>query len=162
MRFVDEGSVRAALAVVAPALRAELLAIAGALRGLPEVALAVLHVEAERAFKCFPVELSTFDAHGNSVDCPLDGRSLLAGRTLLDPRDAYPLGRIDLFGIDTTPDLDLVERAIVEQLRAHWPTLERVRAYAGRISTSADRLPKPSELVSLDDGALQVVMLRWG
>lgn len=161
MRIVDERPVRAALAAVAPALRAELLALAGALRGLPEVALAVFHVEAEGAFDRFPVELSTFDAHGHSVDCSLDGRSLLAGRTLLDPREAYPLGRVDLFGLDTTPDLEIVERAIVAELRAHWPTLEHVHAYAGRVSWSADGRPGPCQLVSLDDGALRSVRLHW-
>ncbi|MCY1065201.1 hypothetical protein OV090_10540 [Nannocystis sp. RBIL2] len=161
MRFVDERSVRAALAALSPALQAELLAIAGALRVLPEVALVVFEVEAEGAFDSFPVVLSTYDAHGDVHDCSLDGRSLLPGRTLLPPRDAYPLGRIDFLGADTTPDLELVERAIVEQLLALWPRLERVRAYAGRIQVS-DGGPEPSSLVSLDDGALHVVTLRWG
>ncbi|MCY1059157.1 hypothetical protein [Nannocystis sp. SCPEA4] len=146
---------------MSPALQAELHAIAAALRALPQVALVVFHVEAERAFESFPVELSTHDAHGDDCDGSLAGRSLLAGRTLLDPRDAYPLGRVDLAGIDTTPDLELVERMIVEQLRALWPNLELVRAYAGRIETSDDGEPEPSELVSLDDGAHRFVTLRW-
>lgn len=161
MRLVDEVSVRAALAALSPALQAELLAIAGALRALPEVALAVFHVEADEAFQSFPVELFTYDAQGDDHECSLSGRKLLAGRTLLPPRDAYPLGRIDWFGADTTSDAELVERMIVEQLRAHWPKLERVRAYAGRIAWSDDDSPEPSELVSLDDGERRVVMLRW-
>jgi hypothetical protein len=59
------------------------------------------------------------------------------------------------------PNAPAVERAIVEQLRAHWPTLERVHAYAGRISWSADGRPEPGELLSLDDGTLRVVTLHW-
>ncbi|MFZ6180912.1 hypothetical protein [Nannocystis pusilla] len=161
MRFVDERSVRAALAALSPALQAELLAVAGTLRVLPKVALVVFDVQAEGAFDSFPVALSTYDAHGAVHDCSLDGRSLLAGRTLLPPRDAYPLGRIDFLGADTTSDLEIVERAIVEQLLALWPRLERVHAYAGRIHVS-DRGPEPSSLVSLGDGALHVVTLRWG
>lgn len=162
MRLVDERSVRAALAAVSPALQAELLNIAGALRDLPEVALAVFNVEAERAFERFPVELFTYDAHGYDYDeCSLDGLVLLAGRTLLDPRDSYPLGRVDWFGADTTPDLELIERLLVEQLRAHWPKIAHVHAYAGRIGMPDDEGPEPSELVSLDDGARRVITLRW-
>jgi hypothetical protein len=110
----------------------------------------VFDVQAEYAFGRFPVELATFDAHGNVYECSLDGRKLLAGRTLLDPRDDYPLGRIDWFGADTTSDLELVERMIVEELRAHWPKLAGVRACAGRVEWNDDG-PEMSGLVSLDE-----------
>ncbi|WAS94160.1 hypothetical protein [Nannocystis punicea] len=135
---------------MSPALQAELHAIATALRALPEVALVVFDVQAEYAFSSFPVEVFTFDAHGTDYECSLDGRRLLAGRTLLDPRDDYPLGRIDWFGADTTSDLELVERMIVEELRAQWPKLTGVRACAGRVEWKDDG-PDMSELLSLDD-----------
>ena len=135
---VSEAGVRAAFARLRPALEADVAAVLDEVKEVPAVAYLLFDLWAEAAFDEFPIRVEVFGADGEEVEgaARLDGRRLLPGTTLLPPEGAYPLGRFDWIGADTTADLALVERVCIDEFRITWAAADRalpgVRALIGR------------------------------
>jgi hypothetical protein len=123
----------------------------------------VFDVHGECAFQRFPVDVTTYDRQFHEMDSPIHCRHLLAGRTFLDPRDDYPLGRHDLAGVNFLEDLLVVQHAVTKHFLNAWA---RVRAtlpgYIGVVEVD-DRThqPLPSELVNLNTGQIETLTLEW-
>jgi hypothetical protein len=151
------------LALIERDLAARLSWVVSQLRERPEVVYLVFDISAELAFSEVPINVCTYDGDRREYNCPVHALDLLPGVPLLDPRDDYPLGRVDWLGFDTTPDLELVQQAIARRLQALWALLPediaRLQPYAGRVLTGEDRERSPSLLLNLRTGEIEAVEL---
>ena len=138
-RPITAEAVVQAIAAIRPALQLDLDEIRGELRPIREVKRVVFDVRGEYAFESLGTKVLLFGENGLLDPCPLQARKLLSGNTpLLDPRDEFPVGRVDIFGVDTTADLEVVGRVVSEQLHDLWnlagsSTTAPYSVYAGRI-----------------------------
>ncbi len=84
---------------------------------------------------------------GRELESPMHGHDLLAGKHLLEPRGAVPLGRADWLGFDTTPDIALVERVVLREFQQRWAVVigdkQRFDAFIGVWQSNLDHEPCP-------------------
>ncbi len=156
-------TVEQALSVLDDALAVE---IAGMLSEVSEVQhklVLVFHLHGEFAFQRFPVDVATYDRQFHEMDSPIHCRHLLAGRTFLDPRDDYPLGRPDLVGVSFVEDLFVVESALTKHFLSAWARVgATLPGYIGAVDVEDRTLqPLPSQLVNLNTGKMETLTLRW-
>ena len=145
--FVTEAAVTEGFKRLAGDLAEELRAIVASARGDERVAYLVFDLCPEAAFEAFPISAWMFDSEGQELESPMHAHDLLAGEHLLDPRGAVPLGRADWLGFDTTPDIELVERVLLQEFQQCWATVigdkQRFDAFIGVWRSNLDHEPCP-------------------
>ncbi len=98
----------------------------------------VFELEGHLIWEKFPVSMIAFDREGWDQSLVSTERTLLEGKRFLEGVEAYPLGRHDLFGWNTNPDLAAVEAELSAAIRtaaAPWQRklqLGSISAYVGR------------------------------
>jgi GNAT superfamily N-acetyltransferase len=120
-RVTEEG-VRAAFHQLRSRVDIEVRALLDEVLTAPDVAFLLFDVRSEVAFDEFPITVELFRVDGERSE---RGRPLLRGTTLLPPDGSYPLGRVDLFGVDTTPDAAIVEHVCIDEFRRLWRDVGR-------------------------------------
>jgi hypothetical protein len=156
-------TVEQALSALDDALAVEIAGLLSEVSDIQNEIVLVFDLHGELAFQRFPVDVTTYDRQFNEVDSPIHCRHLLAGRTLLDPRDDYPLGRQDLAGASFLEDLLVVQRALTKHFLGAWARVgATLPGYIGVVDVD-DRThePLPGELLNLNTGRIEALTLRW-
>ncbi len=120
IEWVTEDAVRAGFERLGPRLTDELREIAGLADDQHDLACLLFDLKPMYAFESVGITTWTFDSLGRPRETALDGRDLLRGESLLDPRGRYPLGRADSPLGSTVEDVGLVERVMHDELRKRW------------------------------------------
>jgi hypothetical protein len=157
---VSEESVSSAFNRIETVLAEELRRIVAAVETDEHVGYLLLDINPCFAFGTFPVTAWTFDRDGAERDGAMHGVHLLPTEYLLDPTADYPLGRPDWLGVDTMPDVALVERVMLKELRTAWLRVIgspcRFTALAGVWIADDDGATQPSAMMDLWTGESRV------
>jgi hypothetical protein len=152
--------VECAMTALDAPLAAELARLLSEVTYLQNDLVLVFDLHAWMAFDRFPVTVYTYDRQLRGIDSPIDGRGLLAGRTLLDPQDRYPIGWDDVAGANFTEDALVVERTVMKHLCQQWARVgATLPGYIGCVHGDDDS-SQIRHLTSLSTGEVEAVTLR--
>jgi hypothetical protein len=158
-------TVEGCLSAIDDALAAEIAGLVSEVSCAQDEILLVFVLRGETAFERFPVDVMTFNRRLHERDSPIHCRQLLAGRSLLDPSDDYPLGRADLAGASFLEDLFVVQRAVMKHFLSQWRRVgATLPAYIGMWSLDVDERthqPLPGEFLNLNTGEVESLTLTW-
>lgn len=165
--WLDPNELRDGVATLRPHIRTGFTRVRAALLETPTAfTTLVFHVEFVDAFEKPGIEVWFAGEPSVCKDHPLLGEPLIAdGPSLLPADRAFPIGRRDLCGVDTTAEAATVVDAVSLVLRETWleepcSALAHVRVFAGWLDfyESLDD-PIRGELLEFATGAKRMVEL---